>query len=64
MDIITLGAILGIVKKMPDTAAGSATRAEDAADRAEAAATIAEAHGYALTIEGTGLVITSEQEGS
>lgn len=61
MDIITLGAILGIVKKMPDTAAG---RAEAAADRAEAAATIAEAHGYALTIEGTGLVITSEQEGS
>lgn len=61
MDIITLGAILGIVKKMPDTAV---SKAEAAADRAEAAAVIAEAHGYALTIEGTGLVITSEQEGS
>ena len=60
MDIITLGAALGIVKKMPDTAAG---RAEAAADRAETAAVIAEAHGYALTIAGTGLVISSDDEG-
>ena len=33
MDVVTLGAVLSIMKKMPDTAA-----AEDAADRAEEAA--------------------------
>lgn len=38
MDVVTLGAALSIMKKMPDTAASSAAAAEDAADRAEAAA--------------------------
>ena len=38
MDVVTLGAALSIMKKMPDTAASSAAAAEDAADRAEEAA--------------------------
>ena len=42
MDVVTLGAALSIMKKMPDTAASSAAAAEDAADRAEAAAEQAE----------------------
>lgn len=43
MDVVTLGAALSIMKKMPDTAASSAAAAEDAADRAEAAQAAAEA---------------------
>lgn len=46
MDVVTLGAALSIMKKMPDTAASSAAAAEDAADRAEEAARI-------LTIDDT-----------
>ena len=42
MDVVTLGAALSIMKKMPDTAASSAAAAENAADRAEAAAEQAE----------------------
>ena len=38
MDVMTLGAALSIMKKMPDTAASSAATAKDAADRAEEAA--------------------------
>lgn len=38
MDVVTLGAALSIMKKMPDTAASSAAAAEDAAGRAEEAA--------------------------
>ena len=38
MDVVTLGAALSIMKKMPDTAASSAATAKDAADRAEEAA--------------------------
>lgn len=38
MDVVTLGAALSIMKKMPDTAASSAAAAESAADRAEEAA--------------------------
>ena len=55
MDVVTLG----IIKKMPDTAAG---RAEEAATRAEAAAQSAAEHNQGISVEGTGLVIT-EREG-
>lgn len=58
MDIQTLAAAIGIVKKMPTTAAG---RAEAAADRAETAAETAEAHGYALTFADGYETLTEEE---
>lgn len=54
MDNPTLGAAIGIMKGMPDSAA---VRAEDAADRAETAATVAVAYGKRIEIEGTKLII-------
>lgn len=55
MDVVTLG----IIKKMPDTAAG---RAEAAATRAEAAAQTASEHAQGISVDGTALVVT-ELEG-
>ena len=43
MDVVTLGAALSIMKKMPDTAASSAAAAEDAKTAAEEAQAAAEA---------------------
>lgn len=58
MDIATLMAAIGIIKKMPDTAA---SRAEAAAGRAEDAADLAVEHGYGITFV-DGYEIISEEE--
>ena len=58
MDIATLMAAIGIIKKMPDTAVA---KAEAAADRAEAAADLAVEHGYGITFV-DGYEIISEEE--
>lgn len=58
MDIQTLMAAIGIIKKMPDTAV---TKAEAAADRAETAADLAVEHGYGITFV-DGYEIISEEE--
>lgn len=54
MDSPTLGAAIGIITRIPDSAAG---RAEEAAGRAETAATVAVAYGKRIEIEGTKLII-------
>lgn len=54
MDNPTLGAAIGIMKGMPESAA---SRAEEAAGRAETAATVAVAYGKRIEIEGTKLII-------
>lgn len=54
MDISTLAAAIGIIKKMPDTAVA---KAEKAADDAENAAELAQQYGYRITIEDSVLVI-------
>lgn len=61
MDIQTLAAAIGIIKKMPDSAA---VRAETAAEAAEAAAAEAATHAYGIDVVGRSLVITDiEEEG-
>lgn len=59
MDIPTLAAAIGIVKKMPDTAAA---RAEEAAEAAENSAELAQQYGYRITVEGSTLVVGQEGE--
>ena len=54
MDISTLAAAIGIIKKMPDTAV---TRAEKAASDAESAAELAQQYWYRVTVEGNTLVV-------
>lgn len=53
MDIETMAATIAVVKTMPDTAANSAQRAEDAADRAEE-------YGQRVTVQNGTLVIGGE----
>lgn len=54
MDIETMAATIAVVKKMPDNAANSAQRAEDAADRAEE-------YGQRITIQNNTLVIGGDE---
>ena len=54
MDISTLAAAIGIIKKMPDTAVA---KAEKAADDAENAAELAQQYGYRITVEDSVLVV-------
>lgn len=54
MDISTLAAAIGIIKKMPDTAVA---KAEKAAGDAESAAKLAQQYGYRITIEDSVLVV-------
>ncbi len=59
MDIQTLIAAIGIIKRMPDS---SAAKAEAAAERAETARDLAEQYGYRITVDKSTLTIG--QEGS
>ena len=59
MDLITLAAAIGIVKKIPGTAA---ERAEAAAQAAEQSAEAAATHNYAITITDGVLNITESEE--
>ena len=52
MDFQTLAAAIGIVKKLPDTAAA----------RAEAAAALAQQYGYSLVFENGYMVISEESQ--
>lgn len=54
MDISTLAAAIGIIKKMPDMAVA---KAEKAADDAESAAELAQQYGYRITVEDSVLVV-------
>ena len=54
MDVETMAATIAVVKKMPDNAANSAQRAEDAADRAEE-------YGQRITIQNNTLVIGGDE---
>lgn len=57
MDMQTIIAAIGIVKKMPDT---SAAKAEAAAERAESARDLAEQYGYRITVDESTLTIGEE----
>ena len=57
MDISTLAAAIGVIKKMPDTAVA---KAEKAAGDAESAAELAQQYGYRITVEGKTLVVGEE----
>lgn len=59
MDIQELGILIGIAKNIPDTAA---QRAEAAASVAAEAAILAEQHSYGVSVEGTTLTFTKEDE--
>lgn len=54
MDISTLAATIGIIKKIPGTAA---ERAEKAAEDAESAAELAQQYGYRITVENKTLIV-------
>ena len=60
MDFQTLAAAIGIVKKIPGSAA---ERAETAAEQAETAAALAQEYGYSLIFEDGYMVVGEEQEG-
>ena len=60
MDLQTLAAAIGIVKKLPDTAAA---RAEAAAESAEESAAEAATHAYGIDVVGRTLMITDVEEG-
>ena len=57
MNIETMAATLGIVKKMPDTAASSAAKAETEANRAETAADRAEEYGQRIAVQDNILIV-------
>ena len=59
MDIQTLAAAIGIVKKSSGSAA---ERAETAAGQAEEAAALAQEYGYSLVFQNGYLVISEEPE--
>lgn len=61
MDVQTLAVAIGVVKKLPDTAAG---RAEAAAEAAEASAEMAKNYGYSLTFSDGYMVVGQEEEGA
>lgn len=54
MDISTLAAAIGIIKKLSGT---DIERAETAARNAESAAELAQQYGYRITVEGNTLVV-------
>lgn len=54
MDISTLAAAIGIIKKLPGT---DIERAEKAASDAESAAELAQQYGYRITVEGNTFVV-------
>ena len=54
MDISTLAAAIGIIKKLPGT---DIERAEKAAEDAESAAELAQQYGYRITVEDSVLVV-------
>lgn len=60
MDGSTLGALIGIVKAIPDS---KITQAEAAADRAEAARDEAIEHSYGVSISQTQLIFTVSEGG-
>lgn len=58
MDNVMLGALIAILKSIPDTAVSEAIEAKD---DAEAAAALAQEYGYRITVEGKALVIGEEE---
>lgn len=58
VDIETMAATIGVVKGIPDTAAGRATIE---ADRAEQASLLAQQYGYRINVSGTTLMIGLEE---
>lgn len=60
VDVETMAATIGVVKRIPTTAAGKAT---EEADRAEQAANLAQQYGYRISVSGTKLMVGLEKEG-
>lgn len=56
MDIETLATTIAIIKKMPNTAANSAKKAEEAADRAER-------YGQRISLQNETLIIGGDDNG-